>query len=90
MIHSFNDANSSRSISVDKDSVAKVTTIVHGIILGVEMPFPLPNPDGCVDSGLSCPLEKDKQYAYVATLPVLKSYPKVRMVRFELDFVALI
>lgn len=45
--------------------------------MGVEMPFPLANPDACVDSGLSCPLEKEKNYEYIQTLPVLKSYPKV-------------
>lgn len=73
--------------SVEADSVEKVDTVVHGIIMGVEMPFPLPNPNGCVDSGLECPLEKGKNYAYVATLPVLKSYPKVKMkVRFPLIF----
>lgn len=62
---------------VDGDSVPEVSTVVHGIIMGVEMPFPLANPDACVDSGLSCPLEKDKSYEYLQTLPVLKSYPKV-------------
>lgn len=45
--------------------------------MGVEMPFPLPNPNGCVNSGLTCPLTKDTKYEYVATLPVLKTYPKV-------------
>lgn len=45
--------------------------------MGVEMPFPLANPDACVDSGLSCPLAKDNNYEYIQTLPVLKSYPKV-------------
>lgn len=59
------------------DSVPEVTTIVHGIIMGVEMPFPLSNPNACIDSGIVCPLEKDKIYAYKQTLPVLKSYPKV-------------
>lgn len=56
-----------------------VRTVVHGIIMGVEMPFPLQNPDGCVDSGLQCPLNKDSTYEYVASLSVLKSYPKVKV-----------
>lgn len=72
--------------TVDADSVEQVNTIVHGIIMGVEMPFPLPNPDGCVGSGLTCPLEKGKNYAYVATLPVLKSYPKVRQFHYVAIF----
>lgn len=62
---------------MDIDSVETVTAVCHGIVMGVEMPFPLPNPNGCTDSGLECPLKKDQKYAYVATLPVLKSYPKV-------------
>ncbi|EDW45571.1 GM16844 [Drosophila sechellia] len=42
------------------------------------MPFPLSNPDACVDSGLKCPLEKGESYRYTATLQVLKSYPRCR------------
>lgn len=45
--------------------------------MGVPMPFPLKNPDACTDSGLTCPLNKDVDYAYVQTLQVLKVYPKV-------------
>lgn len=45
--------------------------------MGVEMLFPLPDPDGCVNHGLTCPIQKADPLSYVATLPVLKSYPKV-------------
>lgn len=70
---------------VEADTCANVTTVVHGIIMGVEMPFPLPNPNACVNSGLECPLTKGTNYDYVATLPVLKSYPKVKVdVKWEL------
>ncbi|KAJ8927970.1 hypothetical protein NQ314_019495, partial [Rhamnusium bicolor] len=41
---------------VDTDSL---TAVVHGVILGVPMPFELPNPDGCKDSGVSCPVTVD-------------------------------
>lgn len=54
-----------------------MTSVVHGIIMGIEMPFSLPNPDGCLGSGLTCPIQKGTNYEYRATLPVLKSYPKV-------------
>lgn len=71
-------------VVVDGDAQT-VTTVVHGIIMGVEMPFPLQNPNGCVDSGLQCPLSKDSEYEYVASLSVLKSYPKVKVeVKWEL------
>lgn len=65
-----------------------MTTVVHGIIMGVEMPFPLTNPNACVDSGLACPLEKEKSYEYAQTLPVLRSYPKVNSfwnIQFNFD-----
>lgn len=45
--------------------------------MDVAWPFPLQNPDGCVNSGITCPLEKGSSYKYEATLSVLKKYPKV-------------
>ncbi|ALC38008.1 Npc2a [Drosophila busckii] len=79
--------NSSITIDFALAEVASaVKTVVHGKVLGIEMPFPLANPDACVDSGLKCPLEKDETYRYTARLPVLKSYPKVSvMVKWELQ-----
>lgn len=41
------------------------------------IPFPLPNPDGCKDNGLECPLRKGETYSFLTVLPVRKSYPKV-------------
>ncbi|TMW51033.1 hypothetical protein DOY81_003903 [Sarcophaga bullata] len=81
--------NSSVSITIDfslAEDVTAIKTVVHGKVLGVEMPFHLQNPDACVDSGLKCPLEKDETYEYTATLPVLKAYPKVNViVKWELQ-----
>ncbi len=66
------------------ESIETLTAIVHGTVLGIEMPFPLPQPNAC-ESGVECPLTKSKKYEYVATLPVLKSYPKVKVgVKWEL------
>lgn len=59
------------------DECTKVSAVVHGIVMGIEMPFSLPNSDGCVNSGLACPIKKGSTYEYSTTLPVLKSYPKV-------------
>ena len=50
--------------------------MVHGIVLGVPVPFPIPEPDGC-KSGISCPIQKDKSYNYVNKLPVKSEYPSV-------------
>lgn len=69
---------------VELDEVPEVKTVVHGVIMGMEMPFPLPNPDACKDSGLSCPLKKGQSYEYVASLPVLRAYPKVNT--FECNY----
>ncbi|EDW78084.1 uncharacterized protein Dwil_GK24197 [Drosophila willistoni] len=81
--------NTTVSFSIDfalAEVASAVTTVVHGKVLGIEMPFPLANPDACVNSGLKCPLEKDESYRYTATLPVLKTYPKVSvLVKWELQ-----
>lgn len=63
--------------SADHDQCSKVTAVVHGIVMGIEMPFTLPNPDGCLNSGITCPVQKGSNYEYSTTLPVLKQYPKV-------------
>ncbi|XP_017474929.1 PREDICTED: protein NPC2 homolog [Rhagoletis zephyria] len=81
--------NTTASITINfalNEEASKITTVVHGKVLGVEMPFHLQNPDACVDSGLKCPLEKGETYEYKAILPVLKAYPKVHvLVKWELQ-----
>ncbi|XP_049310918.1 NPC intracellular cholesterol transporter 2 homolog a [Bactrocera dorsalis] len=81
--------NTTASITINfalNEIASKITTVVHGKVMGVEMPFHLQNPDACVDSGLKCPLEKGETYEYKATLPVLKAYPKVNvLVKWELQ-----
>ncbi|XP_624310.2 NPC intracellular cholesterol transporter 2 homolog a [Apis mellifera] len=64
--------------TLEKD-VSKVNAIVHGIVMDIPIPFPLPNADACQtpDSGITCPLNKGETYHYKNTLPVHKSYPKV-------------
>lgn len=81
----MDDFNIIFDATVEEADIKNVTTVVHGVILGVEMPFPLQNPDACLNSGITCPLENDTNYEYVQTLPVLKSYPKVnfRLTKFK-------
>ncbi|EFA02897.1 ecdysteroid-regulated 16 kDa protein [Tribolium castaneum] len=68
--------------NADSDTL---TAVVHGVVLGVPLPFNLPNPDGCKDSGVSCPLRAGQSYTYKTSLPVLSSYPKVTVdVQWEL------
>lgn len=52
--------------------------IVHGVIAGVPIPFPIPIEDGC-KSGIECPIQKAQSYHYVTQLPVKSEYPSVSM-----------
>ncbi|XP_036406239.1 NPC intracellular cholesterol transporter 2-like [Megalops cyprinoides] len=53
--------------------------VVHGVILKVPVPFPIPNDDGC-QSGITCPIQKQKVYSYVNKLPVKTQYPSIKLV----------
>ncbi|XP_029410285.1 NPC intracellular cholesterol transporter 2 isoform X2 [Nannospalax galili] len=52
------------------------TAQVHGILAGVPVFFPIPEPDGC-KCGINCPIQKDKTYSYLNKLPVKNEYPSV-------------
>jgi len=68
-------------------AVQNATSIVHGIIAKIPIPFPLPEPDACntAGSGLTCPLKAATQYKYTSTIPVLKEYPSLQVtVEWEL------
>jgi len=53
--------------------------VVHGVIAGLPVPFPIPDDDGCT-SGIQCPIEKGEAYTYVNQLPVKSAYPNIRLV----------
>ncbi|XP_061700097.1 NPC intracellular cholesterol transporter 2-like [Syngnathoides biaculeatus] len=53
--------------------------VVHGIIAGVPVPFPIPVDDGC-KSGIRCPIQKQTGYHYVNELPVKTAYPAIKLV----------
>ncbi|XP_062863330.1 NPC intracellular cholesterol transporter 2-like [Trichomycterus rosablanca] len=55
------------------------TAVVHGVIAGVPVPFPIPVEDAC-KSGIQCPILKQNQYSYVTQLPVKAEYPSIRLV----------
>ncbi|XP_021034575.1 NPC intracellular cholesterol transporter 2 [Mus caroli] len=55
------------------------TALVHGILEGIRVPFPIPEPDGC-KSGINCPIQKDKVYSYLNKLPVKSEYPCIKLV----------
>ncbi|XP_061824750.1 NPC intracellular cholesterol transporter 2-like [Nerophis lumbriciformis] len=53
--------------------------LVHGVIAGVPIPFPIPIQDGC-KSGIKCPIQKQEGYCYVNALPVKTEYPAIKLV----------
>ncbi|XP_077412522.1 NPC intracellular cholesterol transporter 2-like [Vanacampus margaritifer] len=72
----------SYSVNVTFDSGVQSKTskaVVHGVIAGVPVPFPIPIEDGC-KSGIQCPIQKQKNYHYLNQLPVKKVYPAIKLV----------
>ncbi|XP_016129931.1 epididymal secretory protein E1-like [Sinocyclocheilus grahami] len=55
------------------------TAVVHGVVAGIPVPFPIPQSDGC-KSGIQCPIEPQKAYTYVNQLPVKNEYPAIKLV----------
>ncbi|XP_047028603.1 ecdysteroid-regulated 16 kDa protein [Helicoverpa zea] len=80
--------NTNATFSIDftpYKETKEVVTIVHGVIMNLPVPFPLPQPDACKDSGLTCPLREEQSSSYHTTMPILKSYPRVKVdVKWEL------
>ncbi|CAG2060281.1 unnamed protein product [Timema podura] len=60
------------------EDLKKVTTVVHGIVAGVPVPFNVPDPEAC-DTCLKCPLSANTSYDYRATLPIARFYPTVNI-----------
>ncbi|XP_029349640.1 NPC intracellular cholesterol transporter 2 [Echeneis naucrates] len=72
----------SYSVNVTFNSAVESQTskaLVHGIIAGVPVPFPIPMEDGC-KSGIQCPIQKQQSYHYLNSLPVKTEYPAIKLV----------
>ncbi|XP_068731671.1 NPC intracellular cholesterol transporter 2-like [Montipora capricornis] len=63
-----------------KARITKATSVVHGIIQRVPVPFPVPIPDACEDQGLACPLEANQEYTFHTTLSVKALYPSIELI----------
>lgn len=57
--------------------IKAVKAVVHGIVAGIPIPFPVPNPDACKNSNLVCPLKSGQTYVYQDVIPVATTYPTV-------------
>ncbi len=58
-------------------TTTKVTSSVHGIISGIPIPYPIKGTDGCVDSGLTCPLKAGVSVTFHKAIYVSTAYPSV-------------
>jgi len=68
-----------------KNDISKISAIVHGVVAGIPMPFHFPQVDACMNSGITCPVKSGTALAYSVQLPVLASYPKIKViVKWEL------
>ncbi|ESN98367.1 hypothetical protein HELRODRAFT_84805, partial [Helobdella robusta] len=71
---------------IPSETVSSATAVVHGIIDHIPVPFGIDNPNACVKSGLTCPLEAGKFYTYTTTLFIKEQYPALRLiVKWELQ-----
>lgn len=69
-----------------KAGITKATSVVHGIIEKVPVPFPVPIPDACEDQGLLCPLAANQEYTFHTTLSIKPLYPSIELiVKWELQ-----
>jgi len=71
------------TISVDftgKEDITKAVAVVHGVLSGIPVPFPINNPDGCKDSGLTCPVKAGTEAKYHSQIFVKTEYPKLKVV----------
>ncbi|KAK7104152.1 NPC intracellular cholesterol transporter 2 homolog a-like [Littorina saxatilis] len=68
-------------ISLDSNDDSKqLTSVVHGIIAGIPVKFPLGDPDACKKSNIVCPIQKGKKYTYSPVIKVETSYPSISLV----------
>merc|ERR1719154_1040382 len=78
--------NSTISIAFTPNGMTKsVTSVVHGVIVGVPVPYPITGVDGCKDSGLTCPLKPGVPVKFFKAIYVSKLYPSLKLlVKWEL------
>ncbi|GAB1601459.1 NPC intracellular cholesterol transporter 2-like [Argonauta hians] len=61
-------------------NVSGLTERIKGIIIGIRIPFPATQPNGCSGKGLECPLLQGRSYTYRNVMFVYDSYPSIRLV----------
>ncbi|XP_071785631.1 NPC intracellular cholesterol transporter 2-like [Asterias amurensis] len=73
--------------TLNKSEMAKTaTTVVHGILKGLPVPFSTDYTDACKTAGLKCPLMQSSENVYTAKLYIQKVYPDINVyVKWELQ-----
>ena len=56
--------------------IKTLKAVVHGVIAGIPIPFPLPNAEAC-GKNLECPVTAGTSVTYFEGLPVKPIYPTV-------------
>lgn len=64
-------------VLISGSKVEAVQVKIYGEVGPIPVPFPFDEPDGCKNSGLTCPLDPESLAVYQATLPILSEYPAV-------------
>lgn len=58
---------------------------VYGIVLGIKVPFPIDDDNGCNNCGITCPVKAGSTYSYSYSLYIDPSFPAVDcIVQWEL------
>ncbi|XP_060062997.1 NPC intracellular cholesterol transporter 2 homolog a-like [Ylistrum balloti] len=78
------EKNTNASLTVtfsSSEEQTKAVANVHGVIAGVSVPFPVPNPDACQysGSGIECPINATQSYTYTHLVPVKSVYPNLQL-----------
>lgn len=53
--------------------------LVYGHIAGIDVPFPINNPDACKDSNVTCPVVHGQSYSYRNVIFVKTEYPSLSL-----------
>ncbi|XP_078349377.1 LOW QUALITY PROTEIN: NPC intracellular cholesterol transporter 2-like [Oculina patagonica] len=67
-------------------NITSAKTVVHGIIKGISVPFPVDNPEVCNEHGITCPMTAGKTYTFQDVLPIKSAYPALQLlVKWEMQ-----
>ena len=70
---------------LSNEAASQAWAVVHGIVGGVPVPYHITNPNGCVDSGIQCPMKTGSTYSYSSSLTIMTYLPEIKvLVKWEL------